>query len=216
MGVGVLWLLEVVRLLQLTLHEEFATSGETIRPAEEIPRHRVKKCKPIRISERIMEKPKINLLIVDDEEQFLNSISRSLELRDFQVIAVNRGDKALEAAREHEIDIALVDLKMPGMDGQATLEMLKKEHPWMEIVILTGHGTIDSAAACTRSGAYSYLQKPCEFERLMETLVQAYKQKVMNRHKIDDHRMTEMLKVSQKSSPREILRYLREMDQQQG
>ena len=68
-----------------------------------------------------MEMNKIDLLIVDDEEQFLNSISRSLEMRDFNVTAVNRGDKALEAARSHPIDIALVDLKMPGMDGQETL-----------------------------------------------------------------------------------------------
>ena len=97
-----------------------------------------------------MDKDKINLLIVDDEEQFLSSISRSLALRDFNVIAVNRGDLALESARKNPIDIALVDLKMPGMDGRATLEALKREHPWMEIVILTGHGTIESAAACHR------------------------------------------------------------------
>jgi DNA-binding NtrC family response regulator len=159
-----------------------------------------------------MEMNKINILIVDDEEQFLDSISRSLELRDFSVVTVNRGDKALEAARKQSFDIALVDLKMPGMDGQATLEALKKEQPWMEIVILTGHGTIESASACTRSGAYSYLQKPCEFDRLLETLVQAYKQKVMNKHKINEAKMSELLKISQNLSPREILRHLREMD----
>jgi DNA-binding NtrC family response regulator len=162
-----------------------------------------------------MENNKINLLIVDDEEQFLNSITRSLEMRDFKVIAVNRGDKALEAARQNEVDIALVDLKMPGMDGKETLEALKKEHPWMEIIILTGHGTIDSASACTRSGAYSFLQKPCEFDRLMQTLVDAYKQKVMNRHKIDEAKMAHMFKLSTGYSPREILRYLREIDGRQ-
>lgn len=160
-----------------------------------------------------MGKNSINLLIVDDEKQFLSAISRSLQLRDFNVIAVDRGDKALEAARKQPVDIALVDLKMPGMDGRETLEALKKEHPWMEIIILTGHGTIDSASSCTRSGAYSYLQKPCEFEQLLETLVQAYKQKVMNRHKIDEDKMAEMLKLSQRTSAREILRHLREMDQ---
>ena len=159
-----------------------------------------------------MEKNKINLLIVDDEEQFLSAISRSLEMRDFHVIAVNRGDKALEAARQHDIDIALVDLKMPGMDGQETLEALKKEHPWLEIVILTGHGTIDSAAACTRSGAYSYLQKPCEFENLMQALTEAYKQKVMNRHKIDEARMAKIYKLSTGQSAREILKSLRDLD----
>jgi DNA-binding NtrC family response regulator len=161
---------------------------------------------------KAMDKDKINLLIVDDEEQFLSSISRSLALRDFNVIAVNRGDLALESARKNPIDIALVDLKMPGMDGRATLEALKKEHPWMEIVILTGHGTIESAAACTRSGAYSYLQKPCEFDRLIEALIQAYKQRVMNKQKIEEEKMNKLLKIAMGSGPKEILRRLREID----
>jgi DNA-binding NtrC family response regulator len=161
-----------------------------------------------------MDKDKINLLIVDDEEQFLSSISRSLAMRDFNVIAVSRGDIALEAARKQPIDIALVDLKMPGMDGQETLQALKREHPWMEIVIFTGHGTIESAAACTRSGAYSYLQKPCEFDRLIEALVQAYKQRVMNKQKIKDEKMNQLLKISMGSTAKEILRRLREIDSQ--
>lgn len=159
-----------------------------------------------------MEINKISLLIVDDEEQFLKSISRSLKMRDFNVTAVNRGDKALEAARSHPIDIALVDLKMPGMDGQDTMEALKKQHPWMEIVILTGHGTIDSATACTRAGAFSYLQKPCELDRLLETLTQAFKRRVMNKRQIEEKKMDAMLKIAMGMSPREILNRLREID----
>ncbi|MGD9211762.1 MAG: response regulator [Desulfobacteraceae bacterium] len=163
-----------------------------------------------------MPEDKINLLIVDDEEQFLNSIRRSLELRDFNVITVNRGEKALEAARTQPLDIALVDLKMPGMDGQETLEALKKEHKWMEIVILTGHGTIASAASCSRSGAYSYLQKPCELDQLMEILINAYKSVVMNRQKIEEKKMDSMLRLSMSNSPREILKKLREIDKAEG
>ena len=109
-----------------------------------------------------MEKDKINLLIVDDEEDFLNSISKSLRVRDFNVLAVNRGEKAIEAAKNNSIDIAFVDLKMPGIKGEETLRALKEEHKWMEVVILTGHVTFDSAVECTRLGAHSYLQKPCE------------------------------------------------------
>lgn len=159
-----------------------------------------------------MEKNKINLLIVDDEEQFLNSISKSLELRDFNVIAVNRGEKAIEAARVNPIDIALVDLKMPGINGEETLKALKAEHQWMEVIILTGHGTIDSAAECTRSGAYSYLQKPCDLDQILEGLKNAYKKKVMNKEKIEENKMDELLKLSISSSPLGILRKLREMD----
>lgn len=159
-----------------------------------------------------MDKNKINLLIVDDEEQFIDSIGRSLELRDFNVIAVDRGEKAIEAARNHPIDIALVDLKMPGINGEETLKALKKEHPWMEVVILTGHGTIDSAAECTRSGAYSYLQKPCDLDRILEALKNAYKKKVMNRKKIEEEKMDGLLRLTLSSSPLGILRKLKEID----
>lgn len=134
----------------------------------------------------MMGKEKINLMIVDDEEQFLDSIRRSLELRDFKVIAVNQGDKAIEAARENPIDIALVDLKMPGINGEETLKALKAEHKWLEVVILTGHGTADSAAECKRLGAFSYLQKPCSLEEILEALQNAYKKQVMGRKKIDE------------------------------
>jgi DNA-binding NtrC family response regulator len=161
-----------------------------------------------------MAKQKINLLIVDDEEQFLKSMTKRLEVRDFNVIAVDRGEKAIEAARQHPIDVALVDLKMPGMNGEQTLEALKAQHQWMEVVILTGHGSIDSAVECTKSGAYSYLQKPCEWERLLSVLAEAYKKKVMNRLNIKEKRMNELLEMSVYSSPRAILEKSRELDQE--
>ena len=159
-----------------------------------------------------MENNKINLLIVDDEVRFLESISKSLEARDFKVIAVDRGEKAIEAARKNPIDIALVDLKMPGINGEETLKALKAEHKWMEVVILTGHGTIDSAVECTKSGAFSFLQKPCNLDDLLEALKDAYKKKVMNRKKIEEKKMDELLKISISGSPREILSRLREID----
>ena len=159
-----------------------------------------------------MENNKINLLIVDDEVHFLESISKSLEARDFKVIAVDRGEKAIEAARKSPIDVALVDLKMPGINGEETLKALKAEHKWMEVVILTGHGTIDSAVECTKSGAFSFLQKPCNLDDLLEALKEAYKKKVMNRKKIEEKKMDELLKISISGSPREILRRLREID----
>ena len=128
------------------------------------------------------------------------------------MIAVNRGEKAIEAARKNPIDVALVDLKMPGINGEETLKALKAEHKWMEVVILTGHGTIDSAVECTKSGAYSYLQKPCSMDELLESLINAYKNKVMNKKKIEDKKMSELLKISLYNSPREILRRLKEID----
>ena len=162
-----------------------------------------------------MAKKKINLLIVDDEEQFLQSMTKWLEVRDFNVIPVDRGEKAIEAARTQPIDIALVDLRMPGMDGEETLQALKKEHPWMEVVILTGHGSVDSAVECTKIGAWSYLQKPCELDHLLSVLTDAYKKKVMNKTSIREEKMNRMLEASQFSSPRAILEKIRELDQEE-
>jgi len=159
-----------------------------------------------------MADKKINLLIVDDEEQFLESIAKRLAVRDFNVIAVNRGDKAIEAARNNPVDIALVDLKMPGMSGEATLEALKKEHPWLEVVILTGHGSVDSAVECAKAGAYHYLQKPCELEKLLEVLKDAYKKRIMNKMKIKEEKMEAILKSAKGDSPLAILRRLKELD----
>ncbi|HUT53033.1 MAG TPA: response regulator [bacterium] len=155
---------------------------------------------------------KINLLIVDDEEAFLESTKNRLELRDFNVIAVNRGDKAIEAARRQPIDIALVDLKMPGISGEETLAALKQEHPGMEVVVLTGHGSVDSAVECTKAGAYSYLQKPCELDKLLTVLIEAFKKRVMSRTRMKQERIEEILKLAGASSPLAILRKLKEME----
>ena len=160
-----------------------------------------------------METNKINLLFVDDEDQFLTSMSKRLGARGFHVLAVNRGEKAVETARTHPVDIALVDLKMPGMNGEETLKALKQEHAWMEIVILTGHGSIDSAVECTQSGAHSYLQKPCDLDQILEVLKEAYKKRVMNRHRIGETQMAELLQGVNPGSPREVLRRLKEIDE---
>jgi len=159
-----------------------------------------------------MEERLINLLIVDDEEQFLESISKRLSVRGFNVIAVDRGEKALAAAKENPIDIALVDLKMPGINGEETLKALKQAYRWMEIVILTGHGSVESAVECTQSGAYSYLQKPCELDKLLDVLVSAYKKKVMNKQNIDTQKMDSLMKMAIGESPREILERLKKLE----
>ncbi|MCP4646248.1 MAG: response regulator [bacterium] len=159
-----------------------------------------------------MEEKRINLLIVDDEVPFLESMRKRLEVRDFNVICVNRGEKAVQAARTSAIDIALVDLKMPGLSGEETLEKLKKEHKWLEVVILTGHGSVDSAVECTKSGAYSYLQKPCKLEHLLEVLKEAYKTRMMNKMKIKEERMNEILSKAPGDSALAILRHLKELD----
>ena len=83
----------------------------------------------------------------------------------------------------------------------------------MEVVILTGHGSIDSAVECTRYGAYSYLQKPCELEHILEVLKDAYKKRIMNKMKLQEAQMDNLLQKAPGDSPLAILRRLNEMEQ---
>ncbi len=161
-----------------------------------------------------MKNEKINLLLVDDEEDFLRSTKKRLEVRNFNVITVNNGTDAIAAARKTPIDVALVDLKMPGISGEETLSALKKEHELLEVIILTGHGSIDSAIETTKMGAYLYLQKPCDLERLLEVLVDAYKKKVMNKMKIKENKMNELMNMATTSSPLSILERIKELDKE--
>jgi DNA-binding NtrC family response regulator len=140
-----------------------------------------------------MDKRKINVLVVDDEEDFLSSITKSLSVRNFNVTAVNRGEKAIEAVKEKAADVALVDLKMPGINGEETLAALKQAQEGLEVVILTGHGTINSAVECTKLGAFSFLQKPCDLNTLLDTLNRAYQKKLQNVEKLNEERIKEIL-----------------------
>jgi len=162
-----------------------------------------------------MGKGKINLLIVDDEERFLESTKKRLEVRDFNVIAVNRGEKAVEAARNNPVDVVLLDLKMPGMNGEQTLAELKKENKWLEVIILTGHGSTDSVVECLDKGAYFYLQKPCELDMLLSVLAEAYRRRVMRKLKIKQERMDKVLETTESDSPLSVLRKIKELDEEQ-
>jgi DNA-binding NtrC family response regulator len=158
---------------------------------------------------------KIKLLIVDDEIKFLDSIAKRLELRGFEVTKATRGEEAVEAARTDKFDLALLDLKMPGMDGREVLEILKNEHKYLEVIILTGHGSVDSAVECTKLGAFSYLPKPYELENLLELLRQAYESRLKKKFELDQARMEKIMRIATGSSPLGILRELRKLDDQE-
>jgi DNA-binding NtrC family response regulator len=158
---------------------------------------------------------KIKLLIVDDEEKFLESIAKRLEMRDFDVRTATRGEQAIEIAREEKFDLALLDLKMPGMDGKQVLEILKQEHKHIEVIILTGHGSVDSAVDCTKLGAFGYLPKPYELEKLLETLQQAFQVRMEKKFKQDEARMDKLTKLATSTSPLGILREMKKLDDEE-
>jgi DNA-binding NtrC family response regulator len=157
---------------------------------------------------------RIKLLVVDDETDFLEALAERLEIRDVDVTAAGNGEEALDLLRKEDFAVALVDLRMPGMSGEELLKQLKKERPLTEVIILTGHGSLDSAVSCLREGSYHYLQKPCELERLMEVLTEAYRLHVQNKLQVDAERMDKLVGIaSTGSSARDILDKLRELDE---
>jgi len=158
------------------------------------------------------KKQQINVLLVDDEEVLLSALQRRLQFRDFNVIAVDRGEKALAVARENPIDVAIVDLKMPGMDGRDLMLALKNEYPWMEVIMLTGHGSFNPDEVEIAGKIHTCLAKPCDVETLQQVLIDAYKKTVMNRNKIKLREMEALLKDVETESPGAVLQKLKKID----
>jgi len=115
----------------------------------------------------------IRVLLVDDEIVFTNNMARLLEHRGYVVSAVNSGDKALDVIAERVFDVVVLDLKMPGLDGLATLREIRDTCHACQVLILTGHGAVDSAFEAMRLGAYDYLTKPCEIAEMVEKIEDA-------------------------------------------
>lgn len=154
----------------------------------------------------------IKLLIVDDETRFLNAIALRLGKRGFDVRTAERGEDAIQIARSEKFDIALLDLKMPGMDGGEVLRILKQEHAFLEAIILTGHGSLESAVELTKLGAFSYLPKPYELDKLIEVLREAYQARLKKKFASDQAKMEQIMSLAEGESPLGILRRLRELD----
>ncbi len=110
------------------------------------------------------------ILLVDDETVFANNMSKLLNRRGYQVTAVNSGDAALQALMNNSFDVMVLDLKMPGVDGIAVLHEMRKLGLFTEVLVLTGHGSIDTALEAIQLGAYDYLTKPCEIAELVSKI----------------------------------------------
>jgi DNA-binding NtrC family response regulator len=115
--------------------------------------------------------------LVDDEVVFTTNMSKLLTTRGYKVTAANSGDAAIQALEKEPYDVVVLDLKMPGMDGLTTLKEIKKLGLFTETLILTGHGSIDTALEAIKLGAYDYLTKPCEIDDLMGKIEGAWQKK---------------------------------------
>jgi CheY-like chemotaxis protein len=118
------------------------------------------------------EKPS-RVLLVDDEREFVQTLSERLEMRDVGSAVAYDGESALRMVEDDEPEVIILDLRMPGIDGIEVLRRIKRSHPRIEVIILTGHGSEEDRQTCMELGAFAYLQKPVDIEALSETLKQA-------------------------------------------
>jgi len=118
---------------------------------------------------------KIKLLLVDDEKDFIESLAERLQLRDFNVKWALNGDDAIKLVRENEFDVIVLDVKMPGKSGIETLKEIKIINQLSQVIMLTGHATVESAIQGMKLGAYDYIMKPTVTEDLINLINKAYK-----------------------------------------
>lgn len=120
------------------------------------------------------DKPsQIRLLLVDDEESYLEVLSKRLSKRHIAVTTASSGRAGIQAMRRAEFDVAVVDLKMPDLDGLEVLKIFKAMAPETKVIILTGHGSQRAARQGLALGAFDYLTKPCDLEDLLAKIKEA-------------------------------------------
>jgi two-component system, NtrC family, nitrogen regulation response regulator NtrX len=124
------------------------------------------------------------VLIVDDEESIRSSLERLLSYEKFKTFAAADGAAALDLAASERIDVVLLDIKMPGMDGLEVLGKLKELHPGLPVIIISGHGTISTAVDATKLGAFDFLEKPIDMERLLLTIRNGVNQAELTRQNV--------------------------------
>ena len=127
---------------------------------------------------------KCRVLLVDDERDFLEVLIRRLGKRNVKVEGVSSGEEALQYLQAKPIDVAVLDVRMPGMDGITVLREIKKLNPLIEVIMLTGHASLEVALEGMRSGAFDYLMKPADIDELSYKIQDAHRAKTIQEEKI--------------------------------
>jgi DNA-binding NtrC family response regulator len=134
-----------------------------------------------------------NVLLVDDEDAFVETMTKRLVKRELLVLTAFSGKEGLAQLEKHPgIEVVILDVKMPGMDGIETLKEMKRSYPLVEVIMLTGHATVESAIEGMKMGAFDYLMKPCDMDTLMSKVTEAAAKKRRHEEKIIEARMKEI------------------------
>jgi len=153
---------------------------------------------------------KCRLLLVDDETEFVKMLVKRLKRRDSEAsgdrdreeslsvvgmdtLTAANGLDAIRIIDEQHVDVVILDVKMPGLDGVEVLRKTKQKHPLVEVIMLTGHASIESAVEGLRLGAFDYVAKPCDFSDLMKKVNEAYAKKEAVEEKIRKARTEQII-----------------------
>ena len=134
-----------------------------------------------------------NVLLVDDEVSFVETFSERLELRNFEISKAFSGEEALRILEENQnVEVVILDVKMPGMDGIETLTAIKSKNPLVEVMMLSGHADVESAIEGMKQGAYDYLMKPVDMDQIITKVTAAAAKKRQHEEKIIQARINEI------------------------
>ncbi len=134
-----------------------------------------------------------NVLLVDDEVDFVETFSERLVMRNLEISKAFSGEEALQALeKNHNLEVVFLDVKMPGMDGIETLAEIKKKFPLVEVIMLSGHSTVESAIEGMKKGAFDYLMKPCDIDQIIAKVTEAVAKKRQHEEKIIQARIKEI------------------------
>ena len=134
------------------------------------------------------------LMLVDDDEDFLEVMSERLKTRGVDVSTASSAGDALDLIDRELFDVVILDLQMPGIDGIDTLKRIKEKREELQVILLTGHATVDKAVESIKLGATDFLEKPADFEVLNEKIKKAKKKKMLVMDKMNREKMMEMLR----------------------
>jgi DNA-binding NtrC family response regulator len=134
------------------------------------------------------------VLLVDDDPEFLEVMCERLKARGTEVHTANSAAEALELIDTELFDAVILDLQMPGIDGIDTLKRIKEKREELQVILLTGHGTVEKAVESIKIGAMDFLEKPADFDALNEKIKKAKKKKLLVLDEMNKEKMMEMLR----------------------
>jgi DNA-binding response OmpR family regulator len=137
---------------------------------------------------------KMRIMLVDDEERFLQTTKKMIDKKGYDTLTATSGEECLKKLEEELVHVVILDVKMPGMDGVETLKHIKQRFPMVEVIMLTGHATAESAVEGLKLGATDYLTKPTNIDDLIAKTEEAYNRRLVLEQKIQ---MAEAMKKSQ-------------------